>query len=43
MRRITRSSFTDLNGDAIELNVVNGHYQNGGMLIENIQINNINP
>lgn len=40
--RITRSSFTDLNGDAIELNVVNGHYQNGGMLIENIQINNIN-
>jgi hypothetical protein len=40
--RIIQSSFTDMNGDAIELNVVNGHYQNGGMLIENIRLDNIN-
>lgn len=40
--KILQCEFTDLNSDGIELNVVNGHYQNGGMLIENIRLDQIN-
>ncbi|MEG0202860.1 MAG: phage tail protein [Citrobacter sp.] len=40
--RIARVDFNDMNGDAIELNLVNKHYQGGGMLIEDILLDNIN-
>lgn len=40
--RISDVGFKDLTGDAIEMNVVNGHYQEGGLIIENITLDNIN-
>lgn len=39
--RFARLNFRNLTGDAIECNVVNGHYQQGGLTIEDIDIDYI--
>ena len=40
--RLSRLNFNDMNADAIEMNVINGHYQQGGCIVEDITLDNIN-
>jgi hypothetical protein len=40
--RLTNLAFRDLTGDPIEMNLVNGHYLDGGLLVENIDIYGVN-